>query len=166
MIEKADRAELAAVKGDSRTLYSIVKGVRKRAGFKKVILEDGSVARDVQQEQRWWLKHFASQLGGSAATEAWACGQHNVQAANDEIADVVAILPKWRATAPDGVPNVAFEAAPLVMVTQLMSLGLMCVGVAQGRRGVVPVNPVAGPSLQRGDGVGPGGDPAMHRGVG
>ena len=56
VIEKADRAELAAVKRDSRTLYPIVKdlGVRNRAGFKKVILEDGSVARDAKQEQRWW----------------------------------------------------------------------------------------------------------------
>ena len=36
---------------DSRTLHSIVKelGVSKRGGFKKVILEDGSVARDAQQ---------------------------------------------------------------------------------------------------------------------
>ena len=70
VIEKADRAESAAVRGDSSALYSIVKEseVRQRAGFKKVILEGGSVARHTKQEQRWWLDHFASQLGGSAAT--------------------------------------------------------------------------------------------------
>ena len=103
--------------GDSRTLHFIVKelGVRKRAGCKKVILEDGSVARDAKQEQRWWLKHFASQLGGSAATEdgprlpeigsviSTKCRPPGF----DEVADVVAILPKLRATAPDDVPNEA-----------------------------------------------------------
>ena len=102
--------------GESRTLYSIVKELgRKRAGFKKVSLEDGSVARDAKQEQRWWLKHFASQLEGSAATEdrprlpeigsvvSATCKPPSF----DEIADVVAILPKWRATASDGVPNEA-----------------------------------------------------------
>ena len=69
VIEKAERAETAAVRGDSRALYSIVKelGVRKRAGFKKVILEDGSVARDTKQEQRWWFRIPAG--GGTAATE-------------------------------------------------------------------------------------------------
>ena len=40
----------------------------------------------------------------------------------DETADVVAILPKWRATGPDGVLNEAFKAAPLVMVSQLVSM--------------------------------------------
>ena len=72
LIEKAERAETAAVRGDSKAPFSIVKElrVRKRAGFKKVILEDGSVARDTKQEQRWWLHHFAFHLGvGTAATE-------------------------------------------------------------------------------------------------
>ena len=75
-------------------------GVRKRAGLKKVILEDGSVARDVKQEQRWWLKHFASQLGGSAATEDRSRLAENGSVVStackppsfDEIAEVVAIL--------------------------------------------------------------------------
>ena len=132
VIEKADQAELVAVKGDSRTLHSIVKelGVRKRGGFKKVILEDGSVARDEQQEQRWWLKHFASQLGGSAATEKCPSSPERGPVVSTtckppsfgETAGVVAMLPKWRATAPDGVPNEALKAAPLVMVTQLVIL--------------------------------------------
>ena len=37
-------------------------------------------------------------------------------------ADVVAVLPRLRATAPDGLPNEAFQSAPRVMVTQLESL--------------------------------------------
>ena len=47
VIEKAECAETAAVRGDSRALYSIVTelGARKRAGSKKVILEDWSVAQ-------------------------------------------------------------------------------------------------------------------------
>ena len=132
VIEKADWAEFAAVKGDSRTLHSIVKelGVRKRCGHKKVVLEDGSVAQDAKQEQRWWLKHFASELGGSTATEdrskfpeigsvvSTTCKPPSF----DEIADVVAILPKWRATAPHGIPNEALQSAPLVMVSHLVSL--------------------------------------------
>ena len=83
VIEKAE-----AVNGDSRTLNSIVKEleVRKRGGFKKVVLGNGSVVR---------APSF------------------------DEIADVVAILPKWRA---DGVPNEASKAAPMVTVSQLVSL--------------------------------------------
>ena len=39
-----------------------------------------------------------------------------------KIADVVAILPKWRATGPDGVPNEAVKVAPLVMVSELVTL--------------------------------------------
>ena len=43
VIEKAERAETGAARGDSTALYSIVREmeVRKRAGLKKVILEDG-----------------------------------------------------------------------------------------------------------------------------
>ena len=90
--------------------------MRKRAGFKKVILEDGSVARDTKQEQRWWPDHFASQLGGTAATEDGPRSPEKGPVVSttctppsyEEIADVAAILPKLRATAPSGVPIEAF----------------------------------------------------------
>ena len=54
-----------------------------------------------------------------------------------EIADVVAILPKWRATAPDGVPNEAFQSAPQVVVTHLENL-LQKVFMDIPARGVAP----------------------------
>ena len=69
VLEKAERAEAAAADGRSRGLYTTVRelGARERAGLEKVILEDGSVAQDTRQEQRWWLDHFSAQLGRTAA---------------------------------------------------------------------------------------------------
>ena len=92
------------------------------ADSRKWFSRDGSVARDVQQEQRWWFETLRfpaglvsrdrkmPQLSGREPVVSTTCKPPSF----DEIADVVAILPKWRATAPDGVPNEAFKAAPLV----------------------------------------------------
>ena len=77
----------------------------------------------------------------------------------DEIADVVAVLPKLRATAPDGVPNEAFQSAPLVMVTQLQKV---CTGgrIPSARRGTRLVDV---PKTKK---AGGGGDQSKRRSVG
>ena len=132
VIEKAERAETAAARGDSRAPCSIVRelGVRKRAGFKKVTLKDGSVAQHAKLGQRWWPDHFASQLGGTAATvdspsppeEGLAASTNCQPPSYDEIADVVAVLPKLRRNGSRWRTERGFPIRPLVMVTQLKSL--------------------------------------------
>ena len=129
VIQKAERADGSGQRGfEGPLFYREGVGSAQASGIQEGDPQ-GRRSPRTKQEQRWWLDDFASQQGGTTATvdsprppEEGAAASTNCQPPSyDEIADVVAVLPKLRATAPHGVPNEAFQPAPLVMVTQLES---------------------------------------------